>query len=207
MREFITKNFNFLIVAILIVIIFLQKCEGGSVTKINTYDTVTTIQYHYFKDTTLAKPKIIYSSRDTTMENNYYQSSDDINELKADIQNLKEELFSKNVYRDTYKVDTFGTIEVTDTVQRNNIFNRRYINNLKIPEKTITVTNTIYPKPKSQLYFGGGISGNQVQPVQNFSVGALFKNRKDQMYGVSVGINTSGTITYGVSSFWKIKFK
>jgi hypothetical protein len=35
----------------------------------------------------------------------------------------------------------------------------------------------------------------------------LYKNKKDQIFGASLGINTNGSVVYGVSSYWKIKLK
>ena len=57
------------------------------------------------------------------------------------------------------------------------------------------------------MYIGGGLQGNQYNIINSINGGLLYKNKKDQIYGLSVGINTNGQIVYGISSYWKIKFK
>jgi hypothetical protein len=103
------------------------------------------------------------------------------------------------------QIDTFGYIKVIDTLQKNQMVGRSFIKDLKIPEKTITITNTIYPDPKRQMYIGGGILGNKDNIVGQVQAGLLLKNKKDQIFGISTGINANGQVQYGVSSFWKIK--
>lgn len=207
MRDFITKNFLSLIVIVLIVILLLQRCgSDGTVAPKNTSDTVSVTHYHYFKDTSKSKPVFIKGERDTVLENSIeYIPSQDYDDLYSQFEELKQAVLSKNVYKDNLKIDSFGTISITDTVQNNRIIGRQYINNLIIPEKTTTITNTIYPKPKNQFYIGGGVQGSQVKIIQGFDAGLMLKNKKDQIFGVTAGINTSGEIRYGVQSYWKIK--
>ena len=57
------------------------------------------------------------------------------------------------------------------------------------------------------MYIGGGLQGNQYNIINSINGGILYKNKKDQIYGLSVGINTNGQEVYGVSSYWKIKLK
>jgi hypothetical protein len=111
------------------------------------------------------------------------------------------------MYRDSVQIDTFGYIKVVDTLQKNQMVGRSFIKDLKIPEKTITITNTIYPDAKRQMYVGGGILGNKDNIVGQVQAGLLLKNKKDQIFGISTGINANGQVQYGVSSFWKIKLK
>jgi hypothetical protein len=111
------------------------------------------------------------------------------------------------MYRDSVQIDTFGYIKVVDTLQKNQMVGRSFIKDLKIPEKTITITNTIYPDPKRQVYIGGGIFGNKDNIAGQVQAGLLLKNKKDQIFGVSTGINANGQVQYGISSYWKIKIK
>ena len=206
MRDFISKNVLSLLVLVLVLILLLQRCGSDGTIPKATHDTVTSIQYHYIKDTGYSKPIFIKGQRDTILESSVeYIPSQDYNELYNQFEELKQAVLSKNIYTDKLKIDSFGTIDITDTIQKNQIIGRKYISNLIIPTKTITITNTIPEKPKNQFYIGGGIQGSQVRLIQGFDAGLLLKNKKDQIFGVAVGMNTDGMIRYGIQSYWKIK--
>lgn len=112
---------------------------------------------------------------------------------------------AKNIQKDSVQIDSIGFVKVTDTVQNNIVQNRKWEYNIKYP----IIKETIIQPPKkiNQLYIGGGLQGNQYNIINSVNGGLLYKNKKDQIYGLSVGINTNGQIVYGVSSYWKIKFK
>ena len=112
---------------------------------------------------------------------------------------------SKNVQKDSVQIDSIGFVKVTDTIQNNVVQNRKWEYNIKYPIIKETVIQP--PKKVNQLYIGGGLQGNQYNIINSVNGGLLYKNKKDQIYGLSVGINTNGQIVYGVSSYWKIKFK
>ena len=112
---------------------------------------------------------------------------------------------SKNVQKDSVQIDSIGFVKVTDTIQNNVVQNRKWEYNIKYPIIKETVIQP--PKKVNQLYIGGGLQGNQYNIINSINGGILYKNKKDQIYGLSVGINTNGQIVYGVSSYWKIKFK
>jgi hypothetical protein len=211
MKKLIGKHFFSIIIVILLLIIFLQRCEDDR-KKVssngNKKDTTVLIINHLYKDTTRSKPVFVKGERDTLLEYNvYYLPSKDYDSLYIQYTNLKEAFLSKNIYRDSVQIDTFGYVKVIDTIQKNQSLGRSFIKDLKIPEKTITITNTIYPEPKRQLYIGGGIFGNENNVVGQVQAGLLLKNKKDQIFGLSTGINANGQVQYGVSSYWKIKLK
>jgi hypothetical protein len=77
--------------------------------------------------------------------------------------------------------------------------------NVKYPiiKETITL-----PAPKTrQVYAGGQISGNSAELINGINAGLLLKNKRDQIYGVTIGLNTNGQVSYGLQSYWKIKLK
>ena len=117
---------------------------------------------------------------------------------------VKLHLF-KNVQKDSVKIDSIGFVKVTDTVQNNIVQNRKWEYNIKYP---IIKETVIQPSKKvNQLYIGGGLQGNQYNIINSINGGILYKNKKDQLYGLSIGVNTNGQVVYGLSSYWKIKFK
>ena len=112
---------------------------------------------------------------------------------------------AKNIQKDSVQIDSIGFVKVTDTVQNNIVQNRKWEYNIKYP----IIKETIIEPPKkiNQLYIGGGLQGNQYNIINSINGGLLYKNKKDQLYGLSIGVNTNGQVIYGLSSYWKIKFK
>jgi hypothetical protein len=204
------KQLPSIIIIFLVLIILIQRCKSGNNTSlnINTHDTTTSIKYVYVKDSGHSKPIYIKGGRDTILENTIeYVPSEEYSDLLEQFNDLKIALLSKNIYKDEIPIDTFGNIKITDTIQRNMVVGRGWTTDIKVPEKTITITNNIYPKPKRQLYVGGGIFLSQNEPVRQINIGLLLKNKKDQIYSVSAGIDLKGTPEFGIHSYWKIKIK
>lgn len=204
------KQLPSIIIIFLVLIILIQRCKSGNNTplNINTHDTTTSIKYVYVKDSGHSKPIYIKGGRDTILENTIeYVPSEEYSDLLEQFNDLKIALLSKNIYKDEIPIDTFGNIKITDTIQRNMIVGRGWTTDIKVPEKTITITNNIYPKPKNQLYIGGSIEGNEQDIVQQINIGLLLKTKKDNIIGVYAGTSLNGIPVYGIQSFWKIKLK
>lgn len=204
------KQLPSIIIIFLVLIILIQRCKSGNNTplNINTHDTTTSIKYIYVKDSGHSKPIYIKGGRDTILENTIeYVPSEEYSDLLEQFNDLKIALLSKNIYKDEIPIDTFGNIKITDTIQKNMVVGRGWTTDIKVPEKTITITNNIYPKPKRQLYIGGGIFLSKNEPVRQINIGLLLKNKKDQIYSVSAGIDLKGTPEFGIHSYWKIKIK
>jgi hypothetical protein len=75
------------------------------------------------------------------------------------------------VYSDTLRINTDNSVYIQDTITQNKIIGRSYMANLS--EKTITITNDIYHKPKNELFIG--LLGD----IRRF----------DNKIGVGVGLN------------------
>ena len=199
------KKIPYLLIAVLIVIILLQRC-GGIMVPLPQSKTDTVVEMKH--DTVIIKgksrPVFIKAERDPTVQT---ETEYILSEIDSDISERFDtlvELYSmKNIYRDSVKIDTFGYVNITDTVQKNKLLGRSFTTNIVIPEKTVTITKTIYPKPTRQFYIGGGISGNKVSPINSVNGGLLYKDRRDRMFGI--GASYDGQIYYGISSYWKIK--
>lgn len=198
--NFVKTNFVSLVVLILVVILFLQRsCEKPTPPQQPTIkrDTMWVV-----KDSLItSKPRVIKTveiiSNDTIINN--YLPDTNYQKLLVQYQDVVKELLAKNIHSDMIRIDTNGYVKVTDTVQKNLITGRA--TEVKIKYPVITNTITLPYKPVNQVYIGGTIGNNQL------SSGLLLKNKKDQIFGASVGINTSGQLQYGVSSFWKLKIK
>ena len=134
-----------------------------------------------------------------------YLPDPNYDKLLLQYQELVKLHLSKNVQKDSVQIDSIGFVKVTDTVQNNIVQNRKWEYNIKYP---IIKETIIQPSKKvNQLYIGGGLQGNQYNIINSINGGILYKNKKDQIYELSIGVNTNGQVVYGVSSYWKIKFK
>lgn len=207
MKEFITKNFTTLLVAILIVIVLLQRCDGdgGKYLPEIRRDTVIKEYYFTYTDSSNSKPQIINRIVPIKSEIPYIMIPDtNYYKLRQQYDSLVKIHYTKNIQVDSTKIDTFGYVKTLDTVQDNRIIGRKWTHNLKIPykETTITVTQTL--PSKTQIFLGGSITGTQTSLINGASVGGLLVNKKQQVYGVKVGF--MGTIgIYGeVSSYWNL---
>jgi hypothetical protein len=124
--------------------------------------------------------------------------------LKAQYDALVFAHLAKNIYFDTLKIDTLGYVTVADTVHKNEMQNRAYKYNYKIPTITVTTTITKQAPPKGALFIGGGVTGNPNE-VKSLFGGFLYKSKKDKVFGLNVGLTGNSKIVYGVQSYWKIK--
>lgn len=198
-------NFNYIIIAVLIAIIFLQRqCspspkeqEPTIVTKVDTlweevHDTVTKDVPVYVSIPTKPGPE--------------YIPSDNCDSLRQQYLVLRDRYLVKNVYVDTIKLDTFGIVQVIDTVQFNKLKKRTRIDDYKIPTIIKETTITKPADPVRQLYVGGNLFGN-TNSLQLLTPGLLYKNKKDQIYQLNVGLNFDGSLTFGLGAYWKIKLK
>jgi hypothetical protein len=194
------------VIAVLMAIILFQK-DGCTYIKDKQPEVVTvhdtTWQVH---DSLIIKKlkvkETIYETIQTPPE---YIADTSYPRLKEQYDSLVVAYLAKNIYADTLKLDTLGYVAIADTLQKNNLQNRSYKYNYKIPTIHTTTTITKYAPLKNQLYMGGGVIGDKTSGVENVNLGLLLKTKKDQIYSVMVGTDVEGQINYGFQLFWKIK--
>lgn len=199
-------NFNnILSIAILILAVIIVLQRRNSSPDIIEKPIVVRDTIWQKKDSVIyTSPKVIQTIPVKIISEKYLPDPN-YDKLVLQYQELVKLHLSKNVQKDSVQIDSIGFIKVTDTVQNNVVQNRKWEYNIKYP---IIKETVIQPSKKvNQLYIGGGLQGNQYNMINSINGGILYKNKKDQIYGLSVGINTNGQVVYGVSSYWKIKFK
>jgi hypothetical protein len=118
---------------------------------------------------------------------------------------LADKFLASNIHADSVKIDSIGYVHIKDTVSKNLLTGRSTHYNLKYP--IVKETLIVPEKKRNQLYVGGLLQGARSNPVDGISTGALFKTKKDQIYGATAGINSRGQVQYGVQIYWKIKLK
>lgn len=206
--SFIRDNFfQLATVVLLIVLMFMQKGCSKQTPIASTEIRIDTVWV--VKDTiVIGYPQLLRGERDTLYEHQVeYVPSDSYEELVMQFDEIKQELFKKNTYTDTFRIDSVNYIAINDELQRNMLKNRKYDLKLKYPEIVKTETITKPYIPKSQLYIGGGIGGNKLNVLNSVEAGLMFKTKKDHLIGIGVQKELNSTpVTYELKSYWKIHF-
>ena len=197
--KFIKDNFLSLIILFLVFILFFIKGKETTVTK-TLKDTVWQVKDSIIFTKPLVIKTISIKYKDRPKE---YLPDTNYASLVLQYNKLVDKFLDSNIYQDSIKIDSIGHVYVKDTVSNNLLKGRSYSYSLKYP---IINTYTTSP-PKNQLYYGGGVIGSPVEIINNIQLGVLLKTKRDRIVGINAGINSQGTITYGVSSYWKIKLK
>lgn len=206
MLSLIKKNFNYLIILALVVIIVMQRScsttsnKGKEVIKIDG-----------------KKYEVIKKEIDTTyipVTHNVYKTGKDIYHdvpvyinvpENVDTNAILKDYYAVNVYKDTLILkDSLGYISVIDSVSNNILLGRIW--DAKVNK--ITIDNKIYLKelPKNQVYIGGSLG---MQKPSNLTVGGnlLLKTKKDHIYGIGVGVNSELNTYFQGTMLWKISLK
>jgi len=198
---FIKKNYLYLIIGVLLLVILLQRCTSGE--PIKPVPPTVKIDTVWVKHDSLiySKPKIVTVIKGVPQIQ--YVPDTSYAKLVVQYKDLVDLYTAQNIFSDTLKIDSIGYVNVKDTITENIIKGRSYNYKLKYP--VVTKTITLQVPPKTQVYIGGGLQGNQYNIINQFSAGLLLKTKKDKIYGLSAGISTDGKIQYGLQSYWKIK--
>lgn len=195
------KLLSAIIVVLIGFLVFKGNGCGGDVPKADTV-VVHDTAWQIHDSVIVKKMKVTQTIHDTLPPE--YIADTNYPKLKAQYEELAKAFLAKNIYADTLKLDTLGYIAVADTVQKNELLNRAYSYQYKIP--TITVTNTItkIAPPKGALYMGGGVSGEKTNGINSVRGGLLYKTKKNTMFGVHAGF-ANNQLIYGVDAYWKLK--
>ena len=200
------QNIPYLIIIVLVAVLFIQRCNTGSnVVSKPIHDTIIKTTILTVHDTIPSKPKLVSSTPTIHWDTvPFYVPDTNYNRLRLQYEALGDKYFTKNIYTQSYRLDTFGTATITDTILQNQVKGQLFKYFLNIPTKTITITNTIPYKPTNQLYVGGAIIGNKTDIVNGAELSLLFKNKKDQIYQLGVEQSFSGKLSYKVGTYFKI---
>ena len=195
------KNFQSLIIIGLIIVIFLLRdCKGESkgtpiepvtIVKIETkYDTIVeTVETYIPKYRTKVKYKTVHDTIEVH------------DTIPIDTASILKDYFETYAYTDTLKTDSV-TFVINDTISQNKILSRGINYRLIYPTTIISTEREIN---KRELYIGFGLGGNK-QQLSYVGSELMLRNKKEQIYGVGLGINNSfePIITFKMS--WKVKF-
>jgi hypothetical protein len=198
MKQWISKNFIILLIIAILAVLLIRKC-GNPVSvepKVTIVrDTVVVTHDSIIQSVPVIVTRILPGPKEIPKPDTSYTG------LLRQYSNLAEAHFTKNIERDTLKIDSIGEVRVEDTVQANRITSRKYDYNIR--ERIITNTVTITNPSKRQVYYGF-----QAGIPDHFSLAGLYKDRRDRIIGASIGYNfvTHGP-QYGISFYSKLKLK
>lgn len=198
----LTKNLTNIIIIFLLVILAFKACRNSHpATQISIHRDTTWI----IKDCTIySRPQPI-KVIPATQSKEYYtkQYLPDTNYLKllSQYREVVNKLLSTNIVRDSSKIDSIGSVFIEDTVYGNAIIGRSIRSSLQYP--IVKEYLTVQEKKRNQLYAGFSVFMGSNTAI---SGGFLFKNKKDNAIGLSVGLNNIG-VFYGASYYTKIKLK
>jgi len=181
------------IIALVVIIILMRSCNNID-SKETTYVKTDTI-WKETKDT-ITKNVKVFSVKYIPVKETIFKNIDTCN----------KEYNKQTIYRDTIKLDSIGDIKIIDTVFQNRLGKRTIFKDYKIPLVTKTITIIKAQQPNRQLYIGGNLFGDR-RTLQMITPGLLYKDKKDRIYQLNVGVNFDGTFTYGVGTYFKIKIK
>jgi hypothetical protein len=101
---------------------------------------------------------------------------------------------------------TLGYGILTDIISQNKIQSRDVDWYFQIP--TIYNTTIVKDPPKTQLFYGFNLGGNKQEILSSASGGLILKNKKDQLYQLNIGVQTTPTNGlspyFGGGMYWKI---
>ena len=195
------KLLSVIIVVLIGFLVFKGNGCGGDIPKADTV-VVHDTSWQVHDSLIVKKMKITETIHDTLPPE--YVADTNYPKLKAQYDALVKGYLAKNIYADTLKLDTLGYIAVADTVQKNELLNRAYSYQYKIPTITTTTTITKWAPAKGALYVGGGVSGEKTNGINSVRGGLLYKTKKNTMIGVHAGL-AGNQLIYGVDAYWKLK--
>ena len=201
----IAKNFLNIVILILLIILLLKTCKNNPSPISSPQIIRDTIWIK--KDSIInTKPQLItsvpYPINNYTKE---YLPDTNYAKLVRQYQSIIAELLTLNVYRDSIKVDSLGSISIIDSVSKNALKGRSVAYSFKIPK--IKETIIIPEKKRNQYYIGFSLQGNQFVPVRSLNSEFLLKTKNDRIYGISAGVTNNIEPIFGIKTLWKIKLK
>jgi hypothetical protein len=203
--KFIKKNFMNIVVLIVLLIVFSQTCKKQSV-EITGPKIIRDTTWIIKDSTVYSKPQVIETITVPIEQwSTEYLPDTNYSRLLKQYTELADKFLASNIHADSVKIDSIGYVHIKDTVSKNLLTGRSTHYNLKYP--IVKETLIVPEKKRNQLYVGGLLQGARSNPVDGISTGALFKTKKDQIYGATAGINSRGQVQYGVQIYWKIKLK
>lgn len=193
LKSFFSNLQTILIVGLVVIILLMRQCDGEKPIIKTIVETKETVKWD-----TVKIPEITYVPKWKTK---IVRVTDTIPK-DIDTMEILKDYYAKYFYTDTLDIDSIGNIVINDTITQNKIFARKPKVNIQIPTitKEIVITKVINER---EFYYGVGLQGSTDQ--LNYLGGEfLYRTKKKNAYGVSLGINQDFSPIIGGKVYWKI---
>jgi hypothetical protein len=200
----ITNILLLAIIALLLVTVFQYKKIRDIEAQPTKTDTVVEIIEIHDTIKTPGKIKFVKGETDTLwLTEIEYIPDPEHEKLLRQYMVLGNKHFAKNSFETRFPVGEYGVAILRDTVMENKLVGSGLELDVIFPSKTITIVKPA--PPVKQFFIGTSITGGGQQFVNSVNVGGLYKDKKDRIFGASLGFNDLGRFQYGISSYIKIK--
>lgn len=208
-RQWVSRNFLQLLIISGFIIFGLQWCSNKNNIQNprNFSDTIHNVVYEKHDTLIISKPQLINTYHTITKTDSIYQASNNKDSLLQQYKNVVDSLLAYNIYKNSYKVDSLGDLEVIDSVHKNNIIGQSIKYNLSIPVKTTIINNHIFEKSKAQFFIGANLEGSQSDILQGVGIGTIYKSKRNQVWQLSAQYNFKNGVTYQLGRYFPIKLR
>lgn len=153
-------------------------------------------------DTVPGKPRFIKGATDTMwLTDIQYIPDTNYPKLLEQYKELGNKYFATNIYRNNYKLDSFGYAVAIDTIHQNGVKGTALQWKINVPEKIVTIIK--YPDPRAEWYIGPMVTASPKTFGNSVNVSALYKDKQNRYYAASLGWN--GSTQLGLAAYFKIR--
>ena len=160
---------NILILLLVLVLLFFVVSNSTYIKDDHIITRVDTL----IKDTTIYKYKKGKDIPFVVLDTLFLVDSIKIHDTAYIVKDYKE----VKQYTDTLRIDTDNFVYVNDTISQNRILGRGYGGHFI--QKTITIKNDIYHKPKNELFLGLIGDYTRLDGKLGVGVGVIYKKQKE----------------------------
>jgi hypothetical protein len=192
------KNQTIPVIISLCIALIAGYAIGSHFTFRKIYQEKTIIDTFFLKKDSLIYKDLVKSKTlfDTLyLKDSLFLFTKDTIEDKIKFDSIVKMYVSRNVFSDTFKIDSTLLFFINDTVQYNLLTKRSYEYKLSYPKYTIKKVN-------SQLFLGPNFQLSKDYVI--LSGNLLLKNKRDNIYSLSIGMDNNKNLVYGGGYLFKI---
>ena len=196
-----------IIVVLLIIIFFLRECQGNQVNSTLTEgETIVKIETKYDTIVNTIETYVPEYRTEVKWKTRTIHDTIEVHDtIPIDTLSILEDYFKVYAYTDTLAKDSV-TFIINDTISQNKILARGIEYSLVYPTTIISKESAVN---KRELYIGLGLGGDK-QQISYIGSELMLRNKKKQIYGIGLGINSSFEPILTFKMGWKVsmpKFK
>ena len=204
----IFKNIQTVIIVVLLIIIFfLRECQGNQINSpLTEGETIVKIETKYDTIVNTIETYVPQYRTEVKWRTRTIHDTIEVHDtIPIDTLSILEDYFKAYAYTDTLKKDSV-TVVINDTISQNKILARGLKYTLVYPTTIISKESAVN---KRELYIGLGLGGDK-QQISYIGSELMLRNKKKQIYGIGLGINSSFEPIVTFKMGWKVsipKFK